>query len=76
MRAMILICAILATISCYQTTAVKLPIPDQPNYPKLTAEEVKATACLPEPVRRKLILRDKLKSDHIVELEDIIRATQ
>lgn len=71
-----LICLILSLSAC-GTTAVstKLPLPGQPTYPVFTEKEYRATKCLPESVKKKLILRDKLKTEHINELENIIKAT-
>lgn len=75
MRAMILIWAILVSSCTTISTITPLPLPNQPKYPELTRQEVEASSCLPEQIRAKLILRDKLKSDHIAELEGIITAT-
>ncbi len=73
---MILICLILGLSACTGIVSnTSLPIPNQPIYPVLTVQEIKTVDTLPKVVRKKLILRDKLKTEHINELENIIRAT-
>lgn len=73
---MILICLILGLSAC-STIAVntEIPVPPQPSYPVFSSAEVKVLSTLPKNVRIKLILRDKLKTEHINVLENIIRAT-
>ena len=53
-------------------TAPKLPIPQQPEYPKIQAEQLR---CLDKETMKSLVERDQLKTDHIIELENIIRTT-
>ena len=60
-------------ISCGSVTQKPfLPLPPQPIYPKISLEEV---SCLPKSVKIKIKKRDKLKTEHILTLENIIKST-
>lgn len=61
------------SISCTSVPAnVTLQIPPDIQYPKITLEEVE---CLPKSIKEKIKKRDRLKSQRIETLKNIIKST-
>lgn len=54
------------------TKQARLPLPDPVVVPVVKAEEIKA---LPDDVKRRLQLQNKLRKAHITRLENIIKST-
>lgn len=75
MKLIIILCATSIWISGCGTCATKqprLPLPDTPQVPVVKAEEIKD---LPDDVKRRLQLQNKLRKAHIERLRSIIKST-
>ena len=73
MKKILIVLTLISLISCGGSpVVVKLPIPSQPDYPKIQTKESK---CLTDEVYEKFRKRDVLKDGHIDKLEGIIRST-
>jgi len=64
---------LLLLCACSTVTPVKLQVPPEPNYPKVSGKDMQ---CLSDDTYSKIIKRDRMKSAHIKTLEGIIRSTQ
>ena len=68
----ILLSAIILLTSCAHVTTAKLPLPPEQTYPKIMPVEL---GCLSDETYIKLVKRDKMKTERIQTLREIIMST-